>query len=242
MKPTLISLFFLIISGGGASSQGLSAFMAGPASEFQKADTLLKLSPFYFLKARFDSVDYCIKEGLPLAKKAGDASQLGAYYLLIANMNTMRGKPRQALQDTYIAGPYITEKASYELRVRFYMARANCFNLLSMLDSALYYFQLTEHYNAEKLPYANWAVYLAMGQAYVHADDFVNAENYFKKAYDITKGKPISPENGYVLNLTMNMYTSWNKPEQAGQLLEAYNRMMVERKKAKLEDPLQNLL
>jgi two-component sensor histidine kinase len=223
-------------------AQNINTYLNGPVSDKQKADSLLQLAPRYFLKAKFDSVDFCLSTGLPYAERSGDADLLAGYHLMKANINSMRGNFRKGLDDAGKATPYISKTTPYALHIKYFMSKANCFSSLDAADSALYYYQSAEKYNVERLPYANWAVYLAMGQLYVLADDYTEAEKYFQKAFDLTSTRSIAPENGYVLTLFMNMYTVWNKPDKAGKLLVAYNKHMIERKKAGIEEPFQNLL
>ncbi|MBC7873376.1 MAG: sensor histidine kinase [Ferruginibacter sp.] len=226
----------------GSSGQHYNFYLNGPFSDKQRADSLLQLAPWYFLKAKFDSVDLCLKAGLPFAERSGDVDLLAGYHLMKANINSMRGKFKMGLDDAEKASPFISKKTPYTLHIKYFMTKANCFSSLDAADSAIYYYQLAEKYNIEKLPYANWAVYLAMGQLYVLADDYTEAEKYFQKAFDLTTTRSIAPENGYVLTLFMNMYTVWNKPDKAGKLLVAHNKHMIERKKAGIEEPFQNLL
>lgn len=226
----------------GASAQNINSYLNGPLPDKLKADSLLQLAPWYFMKAKFDSAEFCLKAGLPFAEKCGDVDLLAGYHLMKANISSMRGKFKMGLDDAQKAAPYISKTTPYKLHIQYFMTKANCFSSLDAADSAIFYYQLAEKYNMDKQPYANWAVYLAMGQLYVLTDDHTEAEKYFQKALDLTSTKIVAPENGYVLTLFMNMYTVWNKPDKAGKLLEAYNKHTTERRKANVQDPLQNLL
>ena len=241
-KKYILLLFILLYVAIVLSAQGLGSNPDSPAYYKHKADSFLQLAPVYFLKAKFDSVDYYLEKGMPFAEKSADADLIAGYHLIKANISSMRGKFKTGLHDAQKAAPYISKTTPYSLQIKYYMTKANCFSSLAAADSSLFYYQLAEKYNTERMPYANWAVYLAMGQLYVHADDYTEAEKYFQKALDLTNAKSISPENGYVLTLFMNMYAVWNKPDKAGKLLEAYNKHMMERKKANVEEPFQNLL
>lgn len=224
-----------ITAQGGNSYPGMQA-------DKIKADSLLQLAPVYFLKYKFDSVDYFLRTGLPIAQRTGDPDLLAGYHLMKANISSIRGNFRMGLAEAQHAAPYISNTTPYPVHIKYFMTKANCFSSLDAADSAIFYYQQAEKYNSGTQPYANWAVYLAMGQLYVLADDYKEAEEYFQKALDLTGTRSIAPENGYVLTLYMNMYTVWNKPDRAGKLLEAYNKHMTERKKASVQEPLQNLL
>jgi len=158
-KGSIILLFLINwCAGPGLQAQPVAYSGNSYLADKRKADSLLQLVPWYFLKAKFDSVDLCLKTGLPYAERSGDPDLLAGYYLMKANVSSIRGNFRAGLVEAGKAGPYISKATPYPLHIKYFMSKANCFSSLDAADSAIFYYQLAEKYNREKLPYGNWSI------------------------------------------------------------------------------------
>lgn len=239
MKPFIILL--LLLAALPATAQDNHPMARLPGSDLQHADSIFSIARQHFRKGRFDSVRYWLDKGQFFADQSGNNELIARYHIERANMFYMQGKFSEGIRQLEKAGPHLTHTDSYDLHNSAFIIRGNCFNALQKKDSALYYYRLCEKYNNEKFPYRNWLVYSMMGDLYSSADDFLQAESYYKKAYILTLNRENRPDHGYLLSVFANFYVGWNKPAEFGKLLNEYNELMTERKKKNGSEPDHNL-
>jgi two-component sensor histidine kinase len=196
----------------------------------------------HLLKWKRDSAKYLLGKALELAKTSGNNTIIARCYIDYVNLYMMQGNFKEARTYLQKAGPFLEKTDHYEIRLSGLLLRANIENFSGRKDSALYYYKLAENYNAKKMPYRNYEVYISMGELYSQVDDFVEAERLFFKAYQLTSRKENKPEHGYVLVILINFYRAKNKPAKAGPLIAEYAELEAERKKKGFVDPLQYIL
>ncbi|MBI5858800.1 MAG: hypothetical protein HZB42_14305 [Sphingobacteriales bacterium] len=242
MNCRRLLIFLLPVLPLTAATQDFDAIKGSSLSSLQKADTIFSFARKSFRKGRFDSVDYWLNKGQAFAKESGNPETQARYYVEKGNMYYMLGRFKEGTEQIHIAKPFLSNTESYDLHNSAMLIAGNCFSSLMLNDSALYYFHQCETYNNIKFPYRNWLVYSAIGELFNHADDPKQAEQYFQKAYNITKNKEGKPDHGFVLTQFANFYVSWNRAEEFGKLLAEYNDLMAERKKANGSEPSHNLL
>jgi two-component sensor histidine kinase len=210
--------------------------------EARLADSFDLAARKHLLKWKRDSARYCLDKALELAKTSRNNTIIARCYIDYANLYMMQGNFKEARAHLQRAAPFLEKTNHYEVKVSGLLLRANIENFSGRKDSALYYYKLAENYNAKKMPYRNYAVYISMGELYSQVDDFAEAEKFFFKAYELTSRKENKPEHGYVLVILINFYRAKNKPAKAGALIAEYTELEAERKKKGFVDPLQHII
>jgi two-component sensor histidine kinase len=223
-------------------AQSFESVVAGLQTDKQKADSIFSVARKVFRKAKFDSADYWLVSGYGFAKKTNDAEIMARYNVELANSQYMQGKYAKGLPFIYDAISLLKHVESYDLNNSALLIAGNCFNGLQKKDSALKYFFNCIDYNSKIFPYRNWLPYTAIGDVFLHTDNFAESEKYYQKAYDITAAKEGKPDHGYVLTMFANLYYVWQKPDGFAKMVEAYNQLMAARKTKDGKEPAHNLM
>ena len=235
-------IFILPVLPLTVTGQDFDAIRTSNLTVQQKADTIFSFARKNFRKGKFDSVEYWLNKGQWFAEESQNAETQARFYVERGNMYYMQGRFKEGVAQIHRAESYLDKTDSYDLHNSALLIAGNCFSSMESDDSALYYFHRCEEYNNVKFPYRNWLVYSAIGKLFSYADNPRQAEEYFQKAYKLTKDREGKPDHGFLLTQFANYYVAWNKAEEFGKLLSEYNELMAERKKSNGSEPAHNLL
>lgn len=239
MHRRLYIAFFLILNLGAASAQNNSKTMNAYLFE---ADSLELLARKAILSGKKDSSLYLLNIALGISYKSGNNTMIARCLTDFAALYMLQGKYKLARQYMNEAWPYLEKTDHYDVKIFGITQRANLYNVLDKKDSAIYFYKMAEKYNAEKMPYQNWIVYMALGELFNQTDDLEEAKKYFRKSHQLTYGKENKPDHGYLLTVFINFYMSRNITDGAGKLIAEYNELMEERKRKNFVDPLHGIL
>jgi len=242
MRLRFYIILFFLANQLAVSGQEMDRILKSKIPDEIKADSIDLMARKYMLKGKRDSARILLDKALELAKQSGNKTIIARCYVDFGNLYSLQANYTTALQYVQLAWPYLAVIDHYEIRISGMLLLANIYNFSGKKDSALYYFREAEEYNAAKLPYRNWVVYIAMSELFNQTDDLTEAEKYLHKAYNLTARKENKPDHGYVLTLFINLYIGRNKPGSAGRLIAEYNKLMEERKKNNFLDPLHSIL
>ncbi len=238
----LISLLSLVLLLNTLAAQTIETALNTLKTDKGKADTLYALGMKHFIKARYDSAGVYFKSAAVFAQKMGNDSLLAKFYLAQCNALILKNDAAEGLQLLHKIRPFITHIPSYHLQQRFLLLNAMGFERLHKIDSALYYYHECELLNNQAHPYENWRIYSHTGFIFFRADDFEKAENYFIKAYEITKTKGIRIDFGIVLYDLGNLYYQWGKTEKFATIINEQQIFMQSVKKDYSKDPEHRML
>lgn len=242
MKLFIILGFLISAAIVPAKAQPLESIVAALQTDKQKADTVFSLARKNFRKANFDSADYWLINGYFFAKKANDAETMAKYNVELANSQYMQGKYAKGLPFIYDAFSLLKNVDSYDLNNSALLIAGNCFSGLQKKDSALKYFFDCVEYNNKKFPYRNWLPYTAIGEVFLHTDNFTESEKYYQQAYNLTAAKEGKPDHGYVLTMFANLYYVAQKHNGFAKMVAEYNQLITARKMKDGKEPAHNLM
>lgn len=209
----------------------------------QKADTLQQLGRKFHMRAQPDSAAYCFQLGLTYAKQARDNDhQVVHLYSLLSRVSHMQRDPGKALAVIREARPYLRPDTPKPVLENYFFFTAQYFRLLLQYDSSLYYFQQTEKLNNSYRPYGNWYVYDGMAEVFLANSNYPKTEEYYRKAYQLTKKEGIRMDHGLVINRLANLYSRMNDPAKFAAILGEYNEFSKAGKKDFRKDPVHGLL
>jgi two-component sensor histidine kinase len=223
-------------------AQSVESVINGLQTDKQKADSIFAVARKIFRKAKFDSADYWLVSGYGFAKKTNDAETMARYNVELANSQYMQGKYAKGLPFIYDAFSLLKNVDSYDLHNSALLIAGNCYSSLQKTDSALKYFFDCADYNHKNFPYRNWLPYTAIGEVFLHTDNFIESEKYYRKAYELSVAKEGKPDHGFVLTMIANLYYVWQKPGEFAKMIEEYNQLLAARKIKDGKDPAHNLM
>ncbi len=243
--PVIKKLFILLLPVlffFGAIAQTKTNQVLSLPPEALMADSFDLVARKLMFGLKYDSAKFYLDRAKELALQSGNSNIIARCYVDYANMYSMQGKHKMAEQYIQTAAPYLHVADNYEVKINGLLLRATLHMVLGKKDSAIYYYRKGEQYNAEKMPYRNYLVYMSLGELYNQMDDFAEAEKNFQKSYQLTVNKEGKPDHIYLLAVFLNFYLAKNKPENAGHLIEEYNQLVEERKRKNIKDPLRDIL
>lgn len=208
----------------------------------QKADTLLAQAMKQFYRGTFDSAAYFINKGIPFAEKTGDNQWITYWYLTLGNTYILNNKGAEGLAAIKNATPYLSRISSYDLEIKYLVFSGMAFEKLHQADSAMYYFHKGEQLNNHKDPYKNWIVYAQIGLMFQQAEVYKEAEQFFDKAYTLTKNKGVRTDHGIMLYRFANLYYRWGKAQKFAELVNEQQQFLQGSKKKQITDPVHSML
>jgi two-component sensor histidine kinase len=242
MRMILIILSALLLLQTDIVGQDGNALLSSNLSDKAKADTIFSIARKTFRKAKFDSADYWLNRGYGFAQKTQDAEIIVKYNVEWANSQYMQGKYAKGLEYIYAGLPLLQNRVSYDVHNSLLLIAGNCHSGLQKKDSALKYFFECVEYNNLNLPYRNWLPYTAIGDIFMHTDNYNESEKYYRKAYELTAVKDGKPDHGYAITMFANLYYVWQKPAEFAKLIDEYNQLIADKKMKEGKDPSHNLM
>ncbi len=224
-------------------AQSVEKLLISLNSTQQKADTLQYLGRRYHMKAMPDSAAFCYNLGLSFAKQIKDNNnQIIQLYTLLSRVSQMQRQPEKALVTIAMAKPYISSITPKATLTNYLYFTAQYFRLLLKYDSSLHYFQGTEKINNEFRPYDNWFVYDGMAEVFLANSNFEKAEEYYRKAHELTKKEGIRMDHGLMINRLGNLYLRQNNPQKFAIILREQEQFIKAGKRDYRKDPVHSLL
>lgn len=237
LRPLYIILIFIAWAENGFAQTN------NPVNRLAlEADSLNLLARKYMMTGKRDSTISLLTKALEISHKSGNSTIIARCYVDFGSLYLLQGKYSLAQEHIDKAWPYLEKTDHYDVKITGIMQRANLYNVIDKKDSSIYYYRVAEKYNAEKMPYRNWVVYMALGELFNQMDDLEEAKKNFLKAYQLTSEKENKPDHGYLLTVVINFYMSHNKADGAGSLITEYNELIEERKRTNFVDPLHAIM
>lgn len=242
MKTCFFCLLLTISIVATSTARQTDDILAVLETDREKADTLFQLAMVHFKRAKFDSAEFFLIKGDPYATKTGDDALIASYLIQKAYVELFKIDYEKGLSLLQAAQPHTESADSYELSGKYLYLKGRLFENLHQADSALYYFHELEVLNKEENPYKNWMVYTLIARMYKKADAYEASEQYFLKAYQITKPVGIRMDHLTLLNDFADMYFQWGKPEKFAALLNEKAQAMETSKIDLAKDPVHSML
>jgi two-component sensor histidine kinase len=237
-----VAIFFLVIVSKTSFAQNINAIVSRLKTDKEKADTLIYFAVEATKKMRYDSAMYWLSEGNNYALKTNNKNLIALYQLQKAGYYSMKGKNRQALDEIKKMDHYLANNPSYHIASRAYLAIGQSYMMLGMQDSAIYFYFMAEAYNKIHNNISNWIVYSSLAELFNRIKDYSQAEKYYLQAYGLLKNNKKIAEYGYILVLINTFYLSWNRPDKAGFFIAEHANYVAEKKKNKINDPLEHII
>jgi len=163
-------------------------------------------------------------------------------YSLLSRVSQMKGQPEKALEVIRLARPYMDQHTPEPLQVNYYYFTSQYFRLLSRFDSSVYYLQCAEKINNAFNPYGNWYVFNGMAELFHTENNYEKAEEYYLKAYTLTKERGVRMDHGLMINRLGNLYVNRKDTKKFAAILQEYERFMKNGKRDFGKDPVHSLL
>lgn len=242
MKTYIFCLLLIISTVTTTSARQTEDKFAFLNSDREKADTLFQLAIVQFNRGKFDSAEFFLVKGHPFATKTGDDELIANYLIQKAFVSFFRIEYENGLSLLRIASPHAANANSYELTYKYLYLQGRLFENLHQIDSALHSYHELEALNNRENHYKNWMVYFLIANMYKKVEAYEESEQYFLKAYQITKPVGIRMDHGSLLSEFADMYFQWGKPEQFAELLSERAEMMQSSKLDLSKDPVHSML
>jgi hypothetical protein len=242
MKTYIFYLLLAICTITTTAAQQTDDKFAFLKSDREKADTLFQLALVQFKRGKFDSTRFFLDKGQPFATKTGDDQLIANYLIQEAYVSFFKLEYENGLSLLRAASPHAVNANSYELSYKYLYLQGRLFDNLHQTDSALLSYHELEALNNRENPYKNWAVYYSIARMYKNVEAYGESEQYFLKAYQITKPVGIRMDHGSLLSEFADMYFQWEKPEQFANLLNERAEMMQSSKLDFSKDPVHSML
>lgn len=236
----LISICFLF--SGRPLAQSINNFIHATLTDQQKADSVFKYARKYFQKVKFDSAMLWLNIGLPHALQAKNDTLISKYYVEKGNIGIMQGRTNEAVTDLRNAKYWLTKTFHYINQNSCYILLGKCFSKLNESDSALYYFRKSEEISAVHNSYRRWLTYIEMGSYFASAYNYLEAEKYYEKAYQLTKEKGIRSDHGLSMYSLSNYYFATKNSEKFARLLNEQQEFVATANSNLSKDPVHSFL
>lgn len=224
-------------------AQSVEEIIQSISNPRQKADTLQYTGQRFHMKAIPDSAAYCFNLALFYAKQVrSNNNQVVQLYNQLSKVYQMLRQPEKALTTIRIANPYINATVTKATLTNYLFYTSQYHRLLLKYDSSLFYLQQTEILNNTFNLYSNWFVYNEMGDIFLATNNFGKAEEYYIKAYNLTKKEGIRMDHGLIINRLGNLYSKQNNPEQFAAILREHEEFIKTGKKDFRKDPVHSML
>jgi two-component sensor histidine kinase len=207
-----------------------------------KADTLGLQARKYLLKGKKDSALYCLDRAMELSQAGNSDIMIARCNIDYANYYFMQARYSSAAQYIRAAEPYLSRITHYEIKVQALLAKANLYNFTGKKDSAVMCYRVVEEYNNTHKPYRNWEVYLSMAELFNQMNDNEKAVTYYQKAYLLTTGAEHLRDRGHLVAAMINYYRGKNNHEACAPLIAEFYTLLAERKKKRIDDPLEDMI
>ncbi len=237
----LLLLYFLVIALA-IKAQNVTAILNSQLPDRIKADSIFKNVRSQFQRANFEQTGKLLDAAMPLVLKINNDTLTAQFYIERANTYNMQGQPNNALQNLYNANEKLNKTFSYFNLNSSYILAAKSHLKLNNADSALYYYRKAEELNNKYNPYRNWITYVEMGSLFASLDNYVNAQNYYEKAYNITKTKGIRMDHGLTIYNLGSYYVKRNMADKFANIINEREEFNKTQKKDLSKDPVHNLL
>ena len=206
-------------------------------------DSLLLKGRHYYMRAKPDSAKLFFENALQFAKREkGTATQFVDIYVMMSRVSYMKKNLAKALSTIRLANPFIKNAIATPVLGNYYYFTATYFRSLLQYDSSLFYYHKVEKLNEVNNPYGNWYIYDGIATLFLAGESYAKAEEYYLKAYELTKKAGIRMDYGLMLNRLGNLYTIENNAEKLAKIIKEYEEFKSKRSPAIDKDPLHNLL
>lgn len=209
----------------------------------KKADTLQYLGRRFHMRGLPDSAGYCFNLGLSFAKQVkANNNQIVQLYSQLSRVDHIKRQPEKALSTIRQADAYMDATVSKATITNYLYYISQYHRLLLKYDSSLHYLQQAEKLNLTFSPYSNWFIYNGMADIFFAYNNYDKAEEYYAKAYHLTKKEGIRMDHGLIINRLGNLYSQQNNPEKFAVILREHEQFVKNGKKDFRKDPVHSLL
>jgi two-component sensor histidine kinase len=236
------TIFLICIFCAGTYAQTKKVIPRHPNTDKETADQLITKAKIFFKETRFDSVKYCFKIGWPLAEKSGDFETLADYCVTDAAFKFIFSQKTVGFDLIRRASKYISANTSIDITSRYLLTSATYYGSYNNTDSAFYFFQEAENFHRKKHSSFLWSVYLSKANYYMTRKEYNRAEENLLQGL-VNAEKDIQRYGeGIVLQVLVNLYQLWNKPEKAVTILKQYDAYRIRMLKANIKNPLEKVV
>lgn len=208
----LALILSLFISPGFLFAQDATTILNSKLTKFQKADTLLVLAGKEKSMGNFKNLGDLLRQAKPLIFEVNDPDLIIKYYSYSGSYYESQEDDKDLIVELKNAIPHFSKGSDLNLQASclFFIGRG--YRRLRQFDSAHHYLDLTEKKFDQFNPYRNWYVFSERGMMYMATDNFPLAEEYFNKAYTLTKSKGIRMDHGVMLVYLLDLYSYSKQP------------------------------
>lgn len=168
------------------------------ADEYAKVDSIKKWGHKVFMSANTDGSISILQDGISLAKSINYKESLLPLYMQLGRSYEQLKKHDEALSAFVQAKQYVN-LSTPKLDGDLYFNIGRTYQSTHQYDSMMHYYTLTEQWNEANQPYRNWILYESWHNIHVEQSNYIKAEEYLLKAYEITKPEAKRMDHGLVL-------------------------------------------
>ena len=224
-------------------AQPIEKILSSLTSINEKIDTLHYFGKRYHMKAMPDSAKWYYLEGLKLATQTkNNSDRIVRLYTSLSRVEQMQRDPQRALATINEAKPFIDANTSKSVLQNHRFLTATYFRLLLKYDSALYYYHEAEKISNSHKPYGSWFIYDGIAELFLASEEYEKAEEYYLKAYNLTKAGGVRMDHGLIINRLGNLYTKLDNAEKFAEILKEFQEFNENKKRDFQKDALHSLL
>jgi two-component sensor histidine kinase len=214
MKLFIAIWCFVCSAAVSVRAQSVESIMVGLQTNKQKADSLLSMANKNKAQAKFDVMLMYLNAAKPIIDQLSDANTTIRYYAYAGVYYDIKRSDQELVAECKKALVFFEKGNQPEFKRSCLFFIAKGYRHQKLYDSAQKYFDLTEKLQNEYNPYLNWIVNSEKARMYQAADNIKLAENYYDKAYQITKAKGIRMDHGVMLSYLLEFYSYAKIPEK----------------------------
>lgn len=239
----ILAILFITCYCQLSQGQSVEKIVEATPDPQKKADTLQYLGRRFHMRGLPDSAVYCFNLGLSFAKQVkGNNNQIVQLYSQLSRVDQIKRQPERALSTIRQADAYMDATVSKATITNYLYYISQYHRLLLKYDSSLHYLQQAEKLNQTFSPYSNWFIYNGMADIFFAYNNYDKAEEYYVKAYHLTRKEGIRMDHGLMINRLGNLYSQQNNPEKFAVILREHEQFVKTGKKDILKDPVHSLL
>lgn len=238
-------IIFLLLFGYAQFSiaQTVSNIVSTLKSNQEKADTLQYYGQRFHFKGKPDSAIWCYEESLKYAKTLKENNaQIVQLYTKLSRSTYMKRQAQKALASIQMAKPHINKNTPNHILENYLFLTATYYRALLKYDSSLFYYQKAENLNYSYNPYGNWYVYYGIAEIFLASEDYSKAEEYYLRAYRLTKKQGIRMDHGMMINRLGNLYSTQENAAKFADIILEHEQFTKNRKRDYQKDLIHSLL
>lgn len=241
MQRFTFFIFFLLMYLY-STAQDITGIINSNLSNEQKADSVFTLARGMVRKGKSDSAIQILQKAKPFVLEKGNALTKSRYFGMLGQFLFLKNNYKHSLNELKISVSFFDQHNNLSLKGYCYYFLARCYLRLNQQDSAHIYFTESEKAYLAADPYKCWQVYAEMGELFKSIRNFSVAEDYFLKAYKLTKEKGVRMDHAVMLNYITSFYSHCKNSEKYSFYLKEKIEFYSKSKPSQMLNPVHNFI